>query len=139
MSIWPMETTLAQLESVLATSVEVRASATDLPITTTVSLQSILSEWEFPQQTPVLAQKLRQLRGLQLRCAPEARGLVEGYLETIATYAASRPRANATPAAKSRSEDRARGAAITATKQLNALDAQRETMTLRTARSTRAP
>jgi len=139
MSIWPVETTLTQLDNVLATSVEVRATATDLPVTTTVSLQRILGEWEFSRQYPVLARKIQQLYALRLRGAPEVRGLVDGYIKTLATYAAGGLPSTATPAAKSQPAGRARGVVKTATRQLDALDAQRETLGLRTVRSTRRP
>lgn len=83
-SVWPLETSLAQLDEILATSVQVRASADELPITTQVKLQRVISEWEPARQTPVLQQKIALLEILRRRAAPELVGLAGEYQQTLA-------------------------------------------------------
>ena len=86
-SVWPPATTLAQLDEILSIPVQVRASTNDLPITTQVKLQRLISEWEPAKQAPVLAQKLIQLELLRCRAAPELIELVREYELAIETYA----------------------------------------------------
>jgi hypothetical protein len=78
-SVWPLDTTFAQLDAILSTAVQVRASADDLPITTQVKLQRVISEWEPVKQAPVLGQKLIQLETLRRRAAAELVELVTAY------------------------------------------------------------
>ena len=122
-SLWPIETTLAQLDEVLGTPVQVRAGANDLPVNTTVSLQRIVTEWDFKRQRPVLLGKLQQMQSLRLRGAPELLGLVDAYLKTLSTCASARLSA---PAARD------------AVRQLDTLDAHRQTWRLRMTKTARA-
>jgi hypothetical protein len=86
MSVWPLETTWTQLEGTLATQVQVRVDASELPIQTQVKLQRIITEWEFAQQQPVLLQKLNHLQAIRLRAAEPLVGLVEDYLRVLQAY-----------------------------------------------------
>jgi hypothetical protein len=137
MSVWPIETTLAQLEDVIATTVAVRAGPNELPVNTPVTLQRMIRDWNFARQYPVLSRKLQQLQALRLRGAPELMNLVEGYVQTLQSYLNSQP-APASRVMRNPPDSRAQAGIQTATRQLDALDAQRETMRLRTARAARA-
>lgn len=86
LSVWPLDTTFAQLDEILSTAVQVRAAASDLPIVTQVKLQRLLSEWEPSQQSPVLEQKLTQLEALRRRAAAELVDLIMGYEQALDTY-----------------------------------------------------
>ena len=78
-SVWPLATTFAQLDELLSTSVQVRASPSDLPIHAQVKLQRIIAEWEPAKLTPVLEQKLAQFEVLRRRAAAALVELVTGY------------------------------------------------------------
>jgi hypothetical protein len=91
MSVWPLATTWKQLDGILATKVQVRLGADDLPIDATVSLQRIVTEWEFERQQQVLLQKVDRLVALRPRAAPELTELVDGYARALQTYANGRP------------------------------------------------
>jgi hypothetical protein len=91
MSVWPLETTWKQLEDILATKVQVRLAANELPIDTTVTLQRIVTEWEFARQQPVLSQKVERLLALRPRASPELVELVDGYARALQSYASGRP------------------------------------------------
>jgi hypothetical protein len=91
MSVWPLETTWKQLEDILATKVQVRLAANELPIDTTVTLQRIVTEWEFARQQPVLLQKVERLLALRPRASPELAQLVDAYARALQSYANGRP------------------------------------------------
>jgi len=91
MSVWPLETTWKQLEEILATKVQVRLAADELPIDTTVMLQRIITEWEFERQRPVLLQKVERLQALRQRATPELAELVDGYARVLRSYVNGRP------------------------------------------------
>lgn len=84
-SLWPADTTLARLDEILSTTVQVRAEANDLPLSAPVRLQRILVELEPYKQTPVLELKRLQLEMLQGRATPEFTGLIGDYLQTVDT------------------------------------------------------
>ena len=83
MSLWPLAESLAQLDQILVTPVQVRAENSALPGTTPVSLQTIISEWDKRRQEPWLNQKISQLQALRLRSPPEAFELIDGYMLTL--------------------------------------------------------
>lgn len=91
MSVWPLETTWKHLEEILATKVQVRLVANELPIDTTVTLQRIVTEWEFARQQPVLLQKVERLLALRPRASPELAELVDAYARVLRAYANGRP------------------------------------------------
>jgi hypothetical protein len=91
MSVWPLETTWKQLDEILATKVQVRLGANELPIDTTVTLQRIIMEWEYARQRPVLLQKVERLVALRPRAAPELVALVDGYAQVLHSYVTGRP------------------------------------------------
>ena len=82
-SAWPAETTLARLDEILSTSVQVRTATNDSPLSVSVSLQRILGEWEPSKQTPVLELKRLQLEMLQGRATPELVGIIGDYVQAI--------------------------------------------------------
>ena len=91
MSVWPLETTWKQLDEILATKVQVRLGANELPIDTTVTLQRIITEWEFARQRAVLSQKVERLMALRPRATPELVALVDGYSRALQSYVTGRP------------------------------------------------
>jgi hypothetical protein len=136
-SAWDVDVTLAQLDDVITATVEVRVDPSELPVNTPVTLQRMIGDWEFARQYHVLLRKLRQLHALQLRGAPELNNLVTGYIQALETYVRSQP-TPASRAAKNPPAGRARAGIEAAIRQLDALDAQRETMRQRTAKTARA-
>jgi hypothetical protein len=86
MSVWPLTTTFDYLDEILTTPVNVRIDRRELPISTQVRLQRIISEWEFDRQSPVLQQKLQQLDTLHLRAAPELVDVVREYYHVLDAY-----------------------------------------------------
>jgi len=80
MSVWPLDQTLTQLGQTLVTPMQLRVKTGELPGTTAVNLQRIISEWDARRQEPLLAQKISQLQALRLRSPPEALDVIDGYM-----------------------------------------------------------
>ncbi len=93
MSAWPLAESWRQIDGILTTSVEVRLRPNDLPLQTQVKLQSIISEWEYARQVPVLLQKLNHLQALRLRGSQELDGLVKEYRAALENYLQKRAKA----------------------------------------------
>ena len=92
-SVWVQKESWKQLDGILITPVQVRLSPAELPLTVPARLQSILAEWDFQRQRPVLLQKLNFLAALRLRASSEAIGLVEDYRQTLEAYVQKRSKA----------------------------------------------
>lgn len=99
-SVWIEKESSKQLDDILITPVQVRLSSAELPLTTQAKLQSILAEWDFQRQRPVMLQKLNQLAALRLRTSQDLSGLVEEYRQTIHTYLQKRSKAASARKAK---------------------------------------
>jgi hypothetical protein len=82
--------TLQQLDSLLLTPVDVRLVAQELPLRTELKLQQVIEEWDYPRQHAVLVEKIGRLRNLHGRGAPEAAGVVAGYLDALTEYVGPR-------------------------------------------------
>jgi len=116
--------TLQQLDGILATPVEVRVAAQDLPIRTEMPLQRLVTEWDYVRQHAVLIDKLSRLQTLQGRAAIEISGLVSAYLDALVTYVGPK---NLTIPTRQKDIDRLkpRGDAQTLVSQLDRLEARR--------------
>jgi hypothetical protein len=83
---WSESLSWEKLDHVLSTPIQVRLESTDLPMTAPASLQSIIQEWEYRRQLPVLTVKLNHLHALRLRVSQELMPLVDDYREALGTY-----------------------------------------------------
>ncbi len=128
LSRWPLPASWRQLDEILATRVQVRVDASELPIDTTTSLQRIVGEWDRARQEPVLAQKVNALQALRPRIALELTGLLDGYLEVLQAHLEGR--AIKLPAAPAAADEPARQPKKLrlVLRHLNALDTQREAL-----------
>jgi hypothetical protein len=135
MSVSPLETTWKQLDEILATKVQVRLAANELPIDTTVTLQRIVTEWEFARQQPVLLQKVERLLALRPRASPEPAELVDGYARVLRSYANGRPpRIQPSPLAEGATR-RLPASVRNLLQQLDELDARRNLLRQRTVKT----
>ena len=123
-SAWGREESCKQLDDILTTPVQVRLNPTELPITTQVTLQNIVREWDFQQQQPVLLQKLNLLQALRWRASRETAGLVDGYRQVLEFYLQQHKGLGSSPSRKGPPPNLNVLLKI-ATKRLDDLDAQR--------------
>ncbi|HEY0456016.1 MAG TPA: hypothetical protein VGE41_06545 [Verrucomicrobiae bacterium] len=122
--VWNESEMWRQLDDILATPVEVRLNKSDLPMQMEVKLQSIISEWEFTRQEPVLALKLNHLQALRLRCREGYLPLIDGYSNMLGVYLQKRGKLGT--AKHGASARNARAAEQEALKKLEELDRQRD-------------
>ncbi len=85
-SLWPEAESQARLEDCLLTTVDVRTNSKELPLSTDVRLQQVISQWEPARQAPVLRHILNQLQALRPRVVPEVAGLIDQYYVVLDKY-----------------------------------------------------
>lgn len=127
-SRWPLEASWKQLEEILATQVQVRLDASELPITTAVTLQRIVVEWDAEKQQPVIAQKVTYLQALRPRVAPELADLVDAYAEVLQAHLAGRSVKLPTPPRGAEVAGKLPARIRNVVRHLDALDARRDAM-----------
>jgi hypothetical protein len=115
---WSPGEARVQLEEILYTAMQVRIKGDESPHTTPVALQTVIHDWGFEQQTPMLQRKLIQLQAARLRLPSDYGQLSEAYRLVVEKYLQTRGSAWFAMTE--------RAAAERAVNELNALDAQRE-------------
>lgn len=115
--LWTPAASCDTLDGILSVPVEMRSASNNLPVHAAISLQAVIRNFDFDQQTFVLQTKLRDLQLAQWRMAPQFAGLTDAYHRTLTDYLGGR-NGVAPPERK-----------VTDTlKKLDALDAQRRKM-----------
>lgn len=125
---WPLKASWQKFEEVLRTPVRVRVANDDLPLRTEASLQSIISQWEYFRQVPVLELKIHQLQVIRLRLARELLPLVDDYRLALTSYLQKRNKAGFAPLVKGQPMLNAQMLAQDTINQLNALEARRHAL-----------
>jgi hypothetical protein len=124
--VWPRDESWRKLSDLIRTTVEVRMSLDELPMRTEVSLQTIVKEWDFSQQVPVLQDKVQQLTMLRNWVSQDVVLLVDDYRLALDSYLKKRIKSGAIRTRKAQLAlglDRIGQEGIT---QLDALDARRQ-------------
>jgi hypothetical protein len=117
---WSSPEARRKLEEILYTPVEVRVPNEPQPQLTPVALQTVLNDWNFEQQSPLLQTKIDQLTTARLHCTSNLTALVNGYHATLAKYLETRRNPG-----RLFTERKVRAAIARAVEELNALDEQR--------------
>ncbi len=126
MTAWSLAESCDRLDEILATPVLVRLRPGDLPTTVQAKVQSVIAEWDYARQTPILLQKINHLHALRLLAAQEQLGLIDGYLETLEIYLDRRDKVSLAEARKHRLSRSQRLLLQNTLRRLDWLDAQRE-------------
>lgn len=124
---WSATQAQQKLEEILYTPMQVRLSGEDSTHITPVALQTVINDWDFQEQLPLLKTKLTQLQAARVRLSPELGVLVDGYYAAIRQYLESRSHPR-----RWFSERNARAAVAQAIQDLNAVDAERARLPVRT-------
>lgn len=125
--MWSAEKALDGLAEVLRVDVEVRADAKAVPSKSTVTLQTVLRDWDYTRQQSALQIVRVQLAQLRMNMPPELLRTLDAYLAVLNTYLAKRPVSGFSPV---------RGQAVTtgnqlaraAIRELDGLDGERENL-----------
>ena len=128
-SVWPEKDSLHRLAEILDTAVQVRTRADELPLTTQVKLQKIITEWDQTQQTALCRRKLHLLESIRSRVPQNIGLLVDGYRQVVGDYLASRGLVERTgDTASERPTPHLDNVARETINRLDALDAQRDSL-----------
>ncbi|HMJ90607.1 MAG TPA: hypothetical protein VK530_12380 [Candidatus Acidoferrum sp.] len=87
---WSASESQARLEDVLYTSMRVQLRKDEMPHITPVGLQTLVNEWDFREQEPILRSKVLQLFALRVRVPGEFASLADGYRAAIEEYLTQR-------------------------------------------------
>lgn len=115
--VWSTAEAELKLEQILATPMQVHSARDQVPQVAALTLQTVINDWDFEQQLPLLRTKVAQLQAARIRLPAELALLGDSYRAVIEAYLRSRAGAWFTLTA--------RNAARNAVAELNALDAKR--------------
>jgi hypothetical protein len=122
---WTLEESQRRLDETLLTPAQVRLRADQLPASTRLSLQAVITEWDFASQRAALNEKLQALGFLRLHLAPELAALGEDYRQTLEEYLKQRTRLSLPLPGLTRPAPTVRSVVRDAVRQLDALDEKR--------------
>jgi len=105
-----------KLDEVIRSEVQVRVGTNDLPLRVSVSLQTMIQEWEPARQDRAFEEKMHELELLRPRVAPGLTPLVDEYHRVLLNYLQRQ---------KNRKKAPSRQLVTQTVMELNALDLQR--------------
>lgn len=123
---WSVAESLQRLDEALYTSVQVRLEKDEIPHNSEVSLQTVLAEWSYDQQLPMLRKKLVQLDQMRLHLAPEIVKLGGDYRSVLEGYMRARSQDGLVVSTHPKAVSKIRAIIGDALGALNRLDRQRE-------------
>jgi hypothetical protein len=86
-----------KLEDILACPVSLPDEGGKTAQRGVVTLQTVIGQWDYARQKPMLRQKLNQLQTLRLRISPQLLRLTDDYRDTLAGYLNRRDKAGFAP------------------------------------------
>lgn len=122
-ALWTAAESWSRLDALLQVPVEVWHLRTDLPTTTFVPLATVIRDWDFARQAPVVRSRLTELDLARQRVAGEFLPLVDDYRRLLANYLTQRGPAGASGGKKNTST--ARSVMQATLRQLETLDQRR--------------
>jgi hypothetical protein len=94
--VWSRVSSLDKLDEVLSVSAQIRVTSDTLPQRKVLTLQQVITNWNFSVQVPVLQQKISLLAVLRYHAPQDFTPLIDGYESSLSAYlqkrfAAGRP------------------------------------------------
>lgn len=124
---WTPANSRDRLDEILSVPVEMRTVSNDMPAHAEISLQAVIRNFDYGQQTPILQTKLRDIELAQFRMAPPLAALTDAYRHAIGDYLDGENHSTPRPAKHAPTSSGKNGADDTV-KKLDALDAKRRTI-----------
>lgn len=97
---WSFNESSEKFAHALHTTVEIHTRTNDLPLHSDVSLQTMIRDWDFSRQQPVLRSAIRELELMRTRLAPEFVGLSDRYRQVLQEYLLHPPKSSVVPFAR---------------------------------------
>jgi len=123
---WANAQAQQKFEEILYTPMQVSLPGEE-PHMAPVALQTVINEWDFKQQAPLLQTKLKQLQMSRVHLGPEIGTLVDGYYAVLAKYLTERSHPR-----KLFRKSSERAVVAEVIQRLNALDEERKNLPIRT-------
>ena len=125
-SSWSIPASLSYLDRILMPAALVGQKRDELAQRQNFTLQQVMAQWAFEDQSPTLEQIMSRLRVLYIYAAPQLQNVIQGYLNTIQTYLTQRSEVGFESKRRGTGRLRADKVIRQARKQLNQLDSQRQ-------------
>jgi hypothetical protein len=124
--VWSLIASLDRLDRALLVPAKIRTASDALPQREMVSLQQVISLWDYPSQVAALHQKIPVLLSLRANSSFEVILLIDGYYKALADYLAKRAQAGKAPETRMQPVLSATRVAEDLLSALEALDKRRE-------------
>jgi hypothetical protein len=118
---WPAQESWQKLDEVIRSEVQVRTGTNEMPLRVSVSLQTMIEEWEPARQSRALEDKVHELELLRPRVAPGLIPLIDEYYRVLSAYLQG-------SGLKSGKKSPSRKLVTQTVMELNALDFQRDSL-----------
>ena len=125
MNAWSRDVAVLKLDEAIHPPVLVSPSRREMAQRTRMSLQQMISQWDYLRQRILLRQVVDQLVPLRLRMPPDMVPLVDEYREVLGAYVAQRDRTGAGRAASGIPATRADALVKETVRRLDEIDAKR--------------
>jgi len=125
---WSIPVLLQKLEDTLHPPALVRTDRKDLPRRARLSVQQIITDWDYLRQRIVLKEVTSQLLGVRLKTPPELLSLVDDYRAAMENYLARRDQVGLARSLSGLPPMRADQVVREAVKRLNELDGKRASL-----------
>lgn len=89
-SSWSIPASLDYLDRILSPAALVGQKRDELAQRRNFTLQQVMAQWDYKDQSPTLEQVTSRLRVLYIYAAPALRGVINGYMEAVQTYLKNR-------------------------------------------------
>jgi hypothetical protein len=126
--MWTTAESRLKLNEVLQAPLQVRAGTNDLPAHSVTNLQAIIRDLDAPRQEQVLRAKANELLIMRPRVSPDLVSLLDQYRSALEWYLRNRDKVPLGPGPSVPPKPGRTAAAKETIKQLDALDAYRESI-----------
>jgi hypothetical protein len=127
-SSWSIPASLSYLDRILMPAALVGQKRDELAQRRNFTIQQLMAQWDFKDQSPTLQQVTNRLRVLYIYAAPQLQNVIQGYLNTIQTYLSQRSEVGFESKRRGTGRLRADKVIRQAKKQLDRLDSQRQNL-----------
>jgi hypothetical protein len=127
-SSWSIPASLSYLDRILTPAALVGQKRDELARRQNFTIQQVMAQWDFEDQSPTLQQVTNRLRVLYIYAAPQLQNVIHGYLNTIQTYLTQRSEVGFESKRRGTGRLRADKVIRQAGKQLDRLDSQRQNL-----------
>jgi hypothetical protein len=124
--VWSLIASMERLDRALLVPAEIRAATNALPQKEMVSLQQVVSSWDYRSQVSALHQRLPVLLSMRANSSLEILPLIDGYFKALADYLDKRAQSGRAPESRMQPVISVTKATQDLLKELDDLDRRRE-------------